>query len=314
MVKLTKIYPNYIFSFKFSVMDYLTQISSNDKLPSIKIIYLLILIFLLGSCGESSMPVEENAEAVEVVEEAPEEKADEINPTAPAGEKSIGGDVDLAIEPGIGDPITESVEFPDIPSPVIEVERDTATTSPQMPLEDYKAVLEVDKKIKLHQNASLIVWIGDESTAYVADEEAVVDTEIFPARIGQYAKVKPIAPDFEIVPSETGCIKIDPSGSKVQFTLKAIEEGTFEVSAEIQLFDNPNCEGTPVPKTTEHLSVTVEVDKDYRWKNRIDKLGEIFWDKFFSFWGALVALVLGFLIYIIRKFLKNKTGYEEGEE
>ncbi|WP_215223280.1 hypothetical protein [Echinicola shivajiensis] len=292
-------------------MDCLTQITSSPQFPSNRIIYLLILIFLLGSCGESSEPVEENAEAVE---EVPEEKVDETNPTVPTGEKAVGGDVDLAIDPEVGGPITESIEFPEIPAPVIDAEWDTAITSPHMPLEDYKAVLEVDKRIKLHQNASLIVWIGDESTAYVADAEAVVDAEVFPARIGQYAKVKPIAPDFEIVPSETGCIKIDPSGSKVQFTLKAIEEGTFEVSAEIQLFDNPNCEGTPVPKTTEHLSVTVEVDKDYRWKNRINKLGEIFWDKFFSFWGALVALVLGFLIYIIRKFLKNKTGYEEGEE
>ncbi|WP_186757595.1 hypothetical protein [Echinicola salinicaeni] len=274
--------------------------------------YLLIWILSFSACKESSKPAEESVEAIEEVLEVPEEKVDEQVSEGINEEKGTGGDLEYVIQPEIIEGVGDNGELIGVPMPVI-VEDGDSIVMPQTPLEDFKAVLEVEKEIKLHQNASMIVWIGDKSTEYVTDTGSATDMEVFPARIGQYAKVKPIAPDFEIVPSETGCIKIDPSGSKVQFTLKAIEEGTFEVSAEIQLYDNPNCEGTPVPKTTEHLSVRVEVDKDYRWKSRFNKLGEIFWDKFFSFWGALVALILGFLIYIVRKFLKKNTGYEGRE-
>ncbi len=35
------------------------------------------------------------------------------------------------------------------------------------------------------------------------------------------------------------------------------------------------------------------------------------WDKFSVFWIALVTLIFGAAIYVIRRFIKNKTGYED---
>ncbi|MBD8488103.1 hypothetical protein IFO69_05025 [Echinicola sp. CAU 1574] len=270
-----------------------------SRIPQLAFRTLLVIGVMAMSFGCVSKTSEETTNAGPL-EEYPSESQADADPVPIDDENTTEKNNQQPSSPATAEPI--------------ELPTSENDTEPDIALEDYRAVLAVTEKIKLHERASLVIWIGDKNAEYNPAPGTAVDTEDFPARIGQYARVKPIAPDFEISPLEKGCIRIDPSGSKVIFTLTALREGTFNVRAEIELYDNPNCEGTPVPKTTENLSVLVEVDKGFQWQERLKRAGEIFWDKFFSFWGALVALILGFVIYIIRKFLKKKTGFDGGED
>ncbi|KGL64011.1 hypothetical protein [Polaribacter sp. Hel1_85] len=186
----------------------------------------------------------------------------------------------------------------------------------QVPLKrnDYIVILSVDSIININETGMLHTWIGLPNAKIEFPEGQVQDKTSIPSTIGQYAKIKPIAPDFEISGYTPGkCHKIHSSGSEVRFSIKPKSEGTYSVSADIELYDNSKCEGTPVPKTAKTLSVSVKINKEKEFSNKVTELKNIVWDKFILFWGALIALIFSTIIFLIRRKIKKKTGFEEKE-
>ena len=175
--------------------------------------------------------------------------------------------------------------------------------------DDYTAVLDVTQQMELNQKGDLRVWIGIEN--YMPEEESdmVRKTTSFPGDEGNYARITPYAPDFRIEPEESQVMRIVPSGSSVLFTIIPEKKGEFKISAKIELFDNPNFEGVPIPKTTNIVSVVVSVDPTVKIKSGLGELGTVLWDNFLKFWGAVVALIFGALLFVTRKFIKKKTGF-----
>ena len=175
--------------------------------------------------------------------------------------------------------------------------------------DDYTAVLDVTEQMELNQKGDLRVWIGIEN--YMPEEESdmVRKTTSFPGDEGNYARITPYAPDFRIEPEESQVMRIVPSGSSVLFTIIPEKKGEFKISAKIELFDNPNFEGVPIPKTTNIVSVVVSVDPTVKIKSGLGELGTVLWDNFLKFWGAVVALIFGALLFVTRKFIKKKTGF-----
>ncbi|MCG8411600.1 MAG: hypothetical protein MI739_09980 [Bacteroidales bacterium] len=180
-------------------------------------------------------------------------------------------------------------------------------------IRDYKTILAVDEHINMNETAELRVWIGAQKAKAKFHKGMKKDSSLISSELGQYAKIIPYAPDFEISPSQVECIKIHPSGSDVRFSLKPIKTGTFKVSASIKIYEQKSCEGDYVPKTTTTLSVTVEVNTKKVIKNKLCEAGDIVWEKFLNFWSALWVLLFGVLIFLIRKKLKKKTGFKDGE-
>lgn len=82
----------------------------------------------------------------------------------------------------------------------------------------------------------------------------------------------------------------------------------------VEIFKNSTCTGSSIPKTSRTLAVEVIVDNKKEFKGKMHELWTIFWEKFLTFWGALVALILGTILFVIRKKIKKTTGYEENEE
>ena len=175
--------------------------------------------------------------------------------------------------------------------------------------DDYSAVLDVTKELELHQKGDLRVWIGMED--FVPEDEAdMVRKEInFPANEGNFARITPYAPDFKIEPEESQIMRIVPSGSSVLFTIIPEKKGEFKISAKIELFDNPYFDGVPIPKTTNIVSVVVTVDPMVNFVAGLKKMGSVVWDAFMKFWGAIVALIFGALLFVTRKFVRKKTGF-----
>lgn len=180
-------------------------------------------------------------------------------------------------------------------------------------LEEYKVELAVDENFCLHEKGELRVWIGAKDIEVNFEEGMAVDKTTIPANIGQYARITPYAPDFDIYPAKRECVKIDPSGSDVRFTLTPKRKGNFKVSANIELFTSEDCTGASVPKTAKTLTVNISVDNKYVAINKLSELGNIFWDKFISFWGALITFLLAVVLFVIRRTIKRKTGYQENE-
>ena len=183
-------------------------------------------------------------------------------------------------------------------------------TRPTLNPDNYDAVLEVTKEIRMGTSGTLSVWIGLEE--YILKQSPNTERDTTPLySIRPYARITPHAPDFKVDPIEAQCVKIDPTGSAVLFTLTPEKKGNFEVGAKIDLFDNEDCSGVPFPKNTQVVSVKVTVD----YNSRLAEIWDVFWEGFLRFWKIFVALAFGALIFVIRKFVKKKTGYsEEGNE
>lgn len=176
---------------------------------------------------------------------------------------------------------------------------------------DFHVVLSADSVMYLNQAGMMKVWIGEEDINIQVPQGMAKDVKKMSSTIGQFAKITPIAPDFEILNHKAEvCYKIDPHGSEVRYALKPKDEGTYRVSADIQLYDTQDCTGIFVPKSARELTVAVQVDLQKAISKNIHFLEREVWKEFKIFWIALVGLIFGAAIFVIRRFVKNKTGYE----
>lgn len=177
--------------------------------------------------------------------------------------------------------------------------------------DEYRVVLGADEQLKIPGiPGELRVWIGDPAYQPDMPEDMAHTGTTLPAA-GEWAKVEPYAPAFAIEPKGTPCIKIHPSGSEVRFQLTPKKAGTFEVGATVYLFSTPECSGAPVPKIAANLHVTVKVDKKEVVQEKGKQLWEIFWEQLLEFWAALLVLLFGLVLFLIRGRLKKWFGYEK---
>jgi hypothetical protein len=176
-------------------------------------------------------------------------------------------------------------------------------------LDDYIAVLDATKRIAEDKTGTLRVWIGTQEYKPSLKKKIIRDEISFPASIGQYARITPIAPDFDIEPKVSGCVKIHPSGSSEIFTLIPKKRGKFKISAKIELFECEDCSGTPIPKTTEILTVSVKIDGG----NLFGQLFDILWDNFLIFFSTVVGILFAAAVVVIRHKVNknNKDGEQE---
>lgn len=180
-------------------------------------------------------------------------------------------------------------------------------TTPNPMLKDkFAATLEVTENIKLGRSGTLKVWVGWLKYMQKANERMARDTTILYTS-DMYARITPSADGCIIGPNTEEIIRVDSVGSEVSFNITPQEAGEYEVSARIEMFDNEECLGSPDRRnTTKVLYVKVKVDYLSEILNPV-------WKYFKPFWGALVALVFGAILFVVRNFIKKKTGYSDSK-
>lgn len=196
--------------------------------------------------------------------------------------------------------------------PIVEFQANAESAAVQRPnrIAQYRVVLAADETIRIPGTpGELRVWIGGEDYQPRFADDMVEDETAVPA-VGESATVQPFAPGFEIEPQATQCIRIHPSGSEVRFRLVPIQQGEFEVGADVFFFDSMDCTGSPIPKTAATLKVVVEVDSQKILMGKASQLWNILWEKFIDFWTALVAIFFGVLLFLVRGRLKKWFGYK----
>ena len=177
---------------------------------------------------------------------------------------------------------------------------------------EYQVDLGADKTITMPGPPGLLkVWIGipNYESKYKEDlrkEGMTVESAVIPA-LGDRARVTPLAPAFKVEPKDSGCIRIDPTGSQVSFTLTPTQGGTFDVGADVALYDTSDCSGTPIPKGTTTLKVQVVV-------KRAGQFLDVFWQELLKFWGVIIALFFAVIVFLIRKQLKKWIGFGKDDK
>jgi hypothetical protein len=190
------------------------------------------------------------------------------------------------------------------------IPRDVTVTA-KKPADLYKVELGADELIQMPGiPGELRVWIGLPDYDPNFRSSMVTAKDTIPA-VGVTAHITPFALTFEVEPKESICMKIHPTGSEVRFTLKPTQKGIFNVGADVYLYESDDCTGSPVPKATTSLRVEVKVDHIGVITVYIKKFAEVFWEKLLKFWGAVIALFFGLLLFLIRGKLKKRFGYRD---
>lgn len=200
-----------------------------------------------------------------------------------------------------------------VPRPSRPAGSGTAQPRPPAPSVDsgvYKVELGADAELKIPgPPGELLVWIGvPTGESHIPADMARAEGTL-PA-VGRTARVTPFAPAFDVIPAESVCMQIHPRGSSTRFQLVPKNEGRFKVGADVHLFDTADCSGAPVPQALTTLEVRVAVDRSRQLGEHVRQLWAVFWDKLLEFWGALLVLVFGLILFLIRKRLKKWVGYE----
>lgn len=170
---------------------------------------------------------------------------------------------------------------------------------------EYKAVLGADPTITIPgPPGRLKVWIGIPDYNPNFPEGMTQKYAALPAA-GATAKITPFAPAFKVEPKESICMKIDPTGSEVSFTLTPTKGGTFDVGADVYLYDSINCSGPPIPKGTTTLKVQVVV----KTIPDRDSIKDVIRQMLLKFWGEILMLVSAVILFLIRKKLKKWIGF-----
>ncbi|MDA9774007.1 hypothetical protein N9B82_03530 [Saprospiraceae bacterium] len=178
--------------------------------------------------------------------------------------------------------------------------------------QELKVVFTADSIMYLGQTGIMSIWLGAPEVDVAISQGMVKDEQKITSSIGRFAKIRPNADDFEITNLRANvCHKIDPGGSEIRFLVKPKDEGQYRVSAEIDLYETEDCTGISVPKTARILTVSVKVNMSKEISKKIHWMEREAWDKFSVFWIALVTLIFGAAIFVIRRFVKNQTGYED---
>jgi|GEM_PF-1962519 len=309
----------------------------NNRPASYLVLISLLSLFFLASCsGGGENESADTAASTERYPEQVEEAADSIESHP---EQAKEAPISIERSPEYTEEAAASVErrseYIEQPTAVIERHPEyarlsassavrisertqqataSADSSPMMAedtnsIDEYNVVLGVDETIKIPGiPGELRVWIGSPDYRPDFPERMAQDETSVPA-VGESATVQPFAPAFKIEPAETQCIRIHPSGSEVRFKLIPEKQGSFEVGANVYLFDSLDCSGSPIPKTAATLKVLVEVDRKEAFLEKVRELWDVLWEKFVEFWAALLAILFGLILFLIRGRLKRWFGY-----
>jgi hypothetical protein len=180
-------------------------------------------------------------------------------------------------------------------------------------LEDFKVGIITDKEIvEANKPFSLTVFIGNDTTSLEINPEGTSAWNTIPARYGLYASIEIKAfgvPISEKSDTKVKCIKLVKSGSSPSFSITPLDTGELRLRARIDLHQSSNCEDSPVIKNSPTSTVTVIVTKP----SPLSELLQIAWEKFKEFWDALLVLLFGLILFLLRKKLKKWFGFEEKE-
>lgn len=217
-------------------------------------------------------------------------------------------DIVMATPPGGGE------EDIDVTASAPYGEDQVVGASPTSATKDYIAKLSASKRIYLDRKGQFFVWIGLEQYLPRKRKNMVEDTVVVPGAPGAYVRITPHAPELKL-DKEYEIVPLKERGTTVEFDFFPEKLGPCSIDAKIEVSDDPNNWENSYPIRPEDiLTVKVRVDRMEKIRARLGFMDEEAWNTFKGFWVALMALLFGALLYVIRKYVKKKTGYDQKEE
>ena len=176
-------------------------------------------------------------------------------------------------------------------------------------VEEYNVDLDVVPEMKKGEEYNMEVKVVLPQFESEPTGGMVRTTKVIYAQPAKYVRVTPIAPGFDVNPPQSDIVDFDPSGTELPFTIIPRKKGPQQITAKVELLQNNDGSGDIKSKTSAEVSVLVKVDGFNIILQGLGELWGVVWKAFLDFWGVFVALVFAALLFVVRKYIKKKTGY-----
>ena len=184
-----------------------------------------------------------------------------------------------------------------------------APGEPSVDVEEYNVDLDVVPEMKKGEEYNMEVKVVLPQFESEPTGGMVRTTKVIYAQPAKYVRVTPIAPGFDVNPPQSDIVDFDPSGTELPFTIIPRKKGPQQITAKVELLQNNDGSGDIKSKTSAEVSVLVKVDGVNIILQGLNELWKVVWKAFLDFWGVFVALVFAALLFVVRKYIKKKTGY-----
>lgn len=288
-------------------------------------------LYLVSCSKEDVSPVEDVNQSVEVVIEqtqtdaanqAREEALIQLELEALNTEEQDVIIVQLQPSTPVFEEVTAAIEEPlfvVIENSEILIRQEGEALEVQQGVESYSVELAADSRIEMPGlPGELHVWIGGEEYESNFPMGLATDSGIILTNgENESAIIKPYSAGMNFEPDESECVRLDPTGITTTFEMIPIQDGSVRVGATVQLFADDTCSGTPTPKSSTTLVVTVEVDRVGIVQARLAELFGIAWTEFASFWKWLCGFLFFTAAFLIRTKMKKslaKNGIDLPDE
>jgi len=176
------------------------------------------------------------------------------------------------------------------------------------PLNSYTVVLDATQQMyKPGPSGEMKVWIGDNSRVPKSISGMIRNKDDIVTKTHKSVKIYPSSVGFFFDKTSSTCTPLDPEGTISRFEMNPKDTGTFNVSADIYLYADPNCTGLAIPRHATTLIVTVSTNMSELATQHAIELWQVFWEKILGFWGWLVAYILGLITnWVYKQSRKNK--------
>lgn len=178
-------------------------------------------------------------------------------------------------------------------------------------VEEYNVDLDVVPEMKKGEEYTMEVKVVLPQYETEPTGGMVRSTKVIYAQPAKYVRVTPIAPGFDVNPPQSDIVDFDPSGTELPFTIIPKKKGPQQITAKVELLQNNDGSGDIKSKTSAEVSVLVKVDGFNIVMQGLGELWKVVWEAFKKFWSVAVALVFAALLFVVRKYIKKKTGYGE---
>lgn len=152
----------------------------------------------------------------------------------------------------------------------------------------------------------LKVWIGDPSYQPTPEPGMARSEGDVPASGQKTVRADPTSTGLTFEPAHGPCMKLDPQGTTVTYFMKPRDTGEFNVRVAVNLFDSPDCSGTPTPREAKVLVVRVKIGVGEGVLAALETMGSTLWQEFLKFWHWLVALLFGVVSAVVFTWVRRK--------
>lgn len=171
------------------------------------------------------------------------------------------------------------------------------------------AIMLVTPTFNISSSGKMRVYIGNEKGEPPIESMSFKKLQLIEEN-PKAVKITPRTDGLETNPSESGCYKITSNSPDRQYMLIAKQETGLSVGVNLDFYTSEDCNGASISKSLDSVDVIVTSNWTDKAKRKWYEFIDTTWKAFLGFWGNLLGVIFAFLLFLARKSILQKFGFD----